>query len=160
MCIWRNPERTMTRIFPDANDYKTINYPIKAEERSIIEKKLGVELLPGQRERYQYFILTRDDGTEIGYIMAASQKGEFGAVEFVFVLNTDQKINAIYIQRSRERENDFKTKEFLQSFKGKSLAEIKDLKLWQDSNLSFGKKAVLKGIYKELLCFQVAHKNK
>ena len=38
-CIWRNPERTMIRIFPDAKDYKTITKKISAEDLEVIEER-------------------------------------------------------------------------------------------------------------------------
>ena len=87
-CVWRNPERTMTKIFPDAADYKSINAPISAAQRADVEKKLGHPLLPGQEKVFSYYEMIGKGGKQIGYIMAPAQKGEYGAVEFVFGLDT------------------------------------------------------------------------
>ena len=110
MCIWRNPERTMVRIFPDAMDYKTITKKITSQNLKKIEDRAG-KLLSGQREVFQYYELI-GEGTLLGYIFASTQKGEYGAIEFVFGLDKESKITAIYIQRSRERDRKFKQKEF------------------------------------------------
>jgi hypothetical protein len=50
ICVWRNPERMMTRIFPEVKDYKTISKAISPQKLKIIEKRLGSRLLPGQRD--------------------------------------------------------------------------------------------------------------
>jgi len=78
----------MTKIFPDAWDYKTVNHALTPQEREAIEAKVGFTLLPGQRDQFQYFEMIGEDGKRIGTIIAASQKGEFGAIEFVFGMDT------------------------------------------------------------------------
>lgn len=152
-CIWRNPERTMMHIFPDAKDYKTITKKISSENLKEIESRAG-KLLPGQREAFQYYELTGDSNILLGYIFASTQKGEYGSIEFVFGLDKNSKIKKIYIQRSRERNNDFKNKEFLDQFTGKS---IKDIETGEFKN-SLGMQAVLSGIKKELTAFDVLGK--
>lgn len=149
MCIWRNPERTMVRIFPDAMDYKTITKKISSENLQKIEEKAG-ELLPGQREVFQYYELMGDDAS-LGYIFASTQKGEYGAIEFVFGVDKESKITGIYIQRSRERDREFKKKEFLDRFIGKNITEIENMKFISTT----GTQAVMSGIKKELAAFEV-----
>ncbi len=149
MCIWRNPERTMVRIFPDAMDYKTVTKKISSENLKKIEDRAG-KLLPGQREVFQYYELT-GNSTSLGYIFASTQKGEYGAIEFIFGLDKESKITAIYIQRSRERDKEFKKKEFLSQFVGKNLKDIENLKFKSTT----GTQAVMSGIKKELATFEV-----
>ena len=149
MCIWRNPERTMVRIFPDAMDYKTINKKITSQNLQKIEDKAG-RLLSGQREIFQYYELIAD-GTSLGYIFASTQKGEYGAIEFVFGIDKKNKITAIYIQRSRERDREFKKKEFLDQFIGKNLKDIENLKF----ESTIGTQAVISGLKKELTAFEL-----
>lgn len=149
MCIWRNPERTMVRIFPDAMDYKTINKKITSQNLQKIEDKAG-KLLSGQRDIFQYYELIAE-GKSLGYIFASTQKGEYGAIEFVFGLDKEDKITAIYIQRSRERDKEFKKKEFLDQFIGKSLKDIVSLEFKSTP----GTQAVVSGIKKELEAFEV-----
>ncbi|MBD3315158.1 MAG: hypothetical protein GF344_05180, partial [Chitinivibrionales bacterium] len=74
----------MTKIFPDAKDYLTVNEKISPQQLTTIEKKLGYEVLPGQRDVFQYFTMTGENGDPIGAIIAVTQKGEYGAVEVVF----------------------------------------------------------------------------
>ncbi len=163
ICVWRNPERTMTRIFKEAKDYRTITKKITSSQLEIIEKRLGSKLLPGQRETYQYYEMLDATGAVLGYIIAASQKGEYGAIEFVFGLDGEKKINGIYIQRARERDKEFKKEEFLKQFITKSIKDIDKLEIIEPSTekrgegikakKTVGTKSVLLGIKKELVAF-------
>ena len=155
-CIWRNPERTMSRLFPRANDYKTVSIRFSKNQLHFIEQKAG-KLLPGQTQVFQYFEMVNANGKLIGYTMASTQKGEYGAIEFVFGLNTKRRINGIYIQRARERDSEFKKKRFLNQFIGKSIADINKLKSWQGiiGRKTVGTSAVISGIIKELVSLDV-----
>ena len=154
LCVWRNPERTMTKIFPEARDYKTMTVAISDEVREVIEGKLGFELLPGQQDLFQYFEMTGDGGQVIGTIIAASQKGEYGAVEFVFGLDTDLTLKDIYIQRARERDRDFKKREFLDLFVGRSFEDILNFDVTLVAEPTPGATAVIQGVAKELVAFE------
>lgn len=149
-CIWRNPERTMMRIFPDAKDYKTITKKISEEDLTVIEERAGA-LLPGQKDAFQYYELFGKDNASLGYIFASTQKGEYGAIEFVFGVNTKGEIIGIYIQRSRERDKEFKKKEFLDLFIGKTISEVDELEFTE----TIGTLAVISGLKKELTAFEV-----
>lgn len=155
LCVWRNPERTMTKIFPDARDYKTMSIPISKEERKTIEERLGFSLLPGQQDRFQYFEMTGDAGRTIGSIIAASQKGEYGAVEFVFGLDMDGRIKNIYVQRARERDQSFKDRSFLDLFVGRSIGEWETFGTIYGGDPTPGTRAVIQGLSKELICFEL-----
>ena len=151
-CIWRNPERTMVRIFPDAKDYKTLVKKISREQLALIEKQLGAKLLPGQREQFQYFQLIDGKNNLLGYIIPSSQKGKYGAIEFVFGLDKEKKVNGVYIQRAREKDREFRKSEFLNRFIGKGLGDdvsggsIKAAK-------TTGTAAVIQGFRKEFITF-------
>jgi Na+-translocating ferredoxin:NAD+ oxidoreductase RnfG subunit len=155
VCVWRNPERTMTRIFPEARDYKTISKDISPQKLEIIEKRLGSRLLPGQRETYQYYELVDTKGSLLGYIIAAAQRGEFGVIEFVFGLDLDIKINGIYIQRARERDREFSKREFLEQFIGKGIEDVDKMEISKDKTIkkTIGTTAVILGIREELITF-------
>lgn len=148
-CIWRNPERTMVRIFPDAVDYKTITKRITSQKLKKIEDKAG-RLLAGQREAFQYYELMAE-GKSLGHILASTQKGEYGAIEFVFGVDNAGKITSIYIQRSRERDREFKKREFLDQFIGKSLKDIEHIQF----KSTLGTEAVMSGLKKELTAFEI-----
>lgn len=149
MCIWRNPERTMERIFPNAQDYQTITKQISSKSLQQIEDKAG-KLLAGQREAFQYYEL-KGNSKSLGHILASTQKGEYGAIEFVFGIDKDKKITGIYIQRSRERDREFRKKEFLNQFIGKGLNDLETINF----NSTVGTKAVMSGLKKELTAFEV-----
>lgn len=151
-CVWRNPERTMNRLFPEAKDYRTVTKKITTDKLNNIEKRLGSKLLPGQREVFQYFEMLDVQGNLLGYVLAASQKGEYGAIEFVLGLDLARLINGIYIQRAREKDAQFKKKEFLEQFVGKG---AEDERILTNGNMETGKTpgtfAVIMGIRKELI---------
>jgi hypothetical protein len=160
LCVWRNPERTMTKIFPDAKDYITVNDPISPEQLMAIEKQTGFPLLPGQRDKFQYFKMTDAAGKTIGIIIAATQKGEYGAIEFVTGFDTSGVIKGIYVQRSRERDQQFKDRTFLDQFIGKPINDYRKIRSLSSDATSVGKKAVIEGLIKEFVCYSEIIKNK
>lgn len=155
ICVWTNPERTMTRIFPEAKDYRTVTKKISLQELRTIEDRLKAKLLPGQRETYQYYEMLDDKGKLLGYILAASQKGEFGAIEFVFGIDLNLKIKGIYIQRARERDTEFKKSEFLGQFIGKKLEDADTMEIGKDvvAKTTGAAAAIVSGVRKELIAF-------
>jgi hypothetical protein len=155
LCVWRNPERTMTRIFPDARDYRTVNAGITPDQRKVIEKIVGYELLPGQQDQFQYFEMMDQNGQVIGTIIPSTQKGEFGAVEFVFGMDTDLRIADIYIQRARERDQFFKERDFLDLFVGRSVQEKMSLDQLYNGNPTPGTRAVVTGLIKAMVAYDV-----
>ena len=153
VCVWRNPERTMTRIFPDARDYRTVDYRISGEQRKAIEERLSSQLLRGQQVQYQNYEMIGEGGVVIGHTIAASQRGQFGAIEFVFGLDTNNVIKDIYIQRTRERNTRFRERDFLELFIGKGIDDIDEMINIFEGGISHGTDAVILGIRKELITF-------
>lgn len=143
----------MARIFPDAKDYITVNDPISPEQLKAIEKHTGFPLLAGQRDKFQYFKMTDATGKTIGVIIAATQKGEFGAIEFVTGFDTTGVIKGIYVQRSRERDQQFKDRAFLDQFIGKPINDYKRIRSLSSDTTSVGKRAVIEGLIKEFVCY-------
>jgi hypothetical protein len=155
LCVWRNPERTMKKLFPEAEGYLTADIGISDEQREKIEARLGFELLPGQQDRFLYFTMTDADGAEIGTVIAASQKGQYGAIEFIVGLDTELAIRDLYIQRARERDRRFKKREFLDLFVGRTLSEAKELHMLYTGEETPGTTAVIRGLQKELVAYDV-----
>jgi len=156
VCVWRNPEVTMRRIFRTAKDYRTVIKKISPAQRKVIEKELGQELLPGQRDIFQYYEMLDSSSSVIGYIIAASQKGKYGAIEFVFGTDTDMVIKKVYIQRARERDREFKKKEFLDFFAGKAAGDVAEMEIGDTgAKETVGTLCVLNGIRKELIAYDV-----
>ncbi len=155
ICVWRNPERTMTKLFPEARDYRTVTVDITSEQLTAIEARIEMPVLDGQREQFQYYEMLDSDGGVVGYTSAVTQKGEFGAIEFVFGLNTDHEVIGIYIQRARERNREFKEASFLETFVGVSVVASEDITDPLGENGNIGTAAIVNGLRKELVAFDV-----
>ena len=145
----------MTRIFPEAKDYRTVTKKISPQELQIIEDRLKADLLPGQRETYQYYEMLDAKGNLLGHILAASQKGEFGAIEFVFGVALNSRIKGIYIQRARERDVEFKKAEFLEQFIGKGVEDAQTMEIGKGvvAKTTVATSAIVSGVRKELIAF-------
>ncbi|HWC60796.1 MAG TPA: hypothetical protein VHC44_13965, partial [Verrucomicrobiae bacterium] len=97
VCVWRDPERTMQRIFPEAHDYKTITVNM-ADKVSAIEKQLGAKMDDSEKGEFNYYEITGASGQKIGTIMALAGKGEYGVIEVVIGLDGNGKVVGAYIQ--------------------------------------------------------------
>lgn len=137
VCVWRDPEKTMVRIFPEARDYATVTKKMSSEDIARIEKTLGAPLEDSERQDFNFYEITgaRKDGRpqQLGVIMAHAGKGEYGVIEVVAGVSAEGKAVGVYIQRSRERVTKaLKDAGFLKQFLGKdgdaSLVVGKDLK--------------------------------
>lgn len=157
VCVWRDPERTMTRLFPKARDYETIDKKISTEQRARIEKQIGKPLDPGEREGWIYYTIRDENGEPLGYILTDAEKGEYGVIEMVMGITTDGKIIGVYIQRARERDKEFKSKEFLDQFvektKGEPIQIGKNIKV----KSSVPTEQVAFGVRKMLVMFDELH---
>lgn len=120
VCVWRDPERTMQKIFPKARDYETIERKISSETLRLIENRLGKPLDPGEREDWMFYKIRGDKGESLGYVLTDAEKGEYGAIEIVMGITPEGKVAGVYIQRARERDKEFKSREFLDQFIGKT----------------------------------------
>lgn len=154
VCVWRNPERTITMIFPEAGDYKTITRIISIEKRNVIEKRLGEWLSPGESKYWVYYEITGSEGETLGYIIADAEKGEYGVIEIVMGITPDGKVEGLYIQRSRERDKKFRSNEFLKQFISKTVKDA--IQIGRDINIaseSIAAKAVILGVRKMLIFY-------
>lgn len=124
VCVWRDPERTMQLLFPEAMDYRTIDRKIPPDTLVEIERRLGRPLDPGERKDWTYYELVGSKGKKLGYVIADAEKGEYGVIEIVMGLSVKEKVVGVYIQRSRERKTrKLKSKEFLSQFIGKGVED-------------------------------------
>ncbi len=120
VCVWRDPERTMQKIFPQARDYETVERKIPSEKLRLIEGRLGKSLDPGEREDWVFYRIRGKVGETLGYVLTDAEKGEYGAIEVVMGITPEGKVTGVYIQRARERDQEFKSRGFLDQFSGKT----------------------------------------
>lgn len=120
VCVWRDPERTMQKIFPQARDYETIERKISGGKLGSIENRLGKPLDPGEREDWIFYKIRGNKGDTLGFVLTDAEKGEYGAIEVVMGIAPEGKVTDVYIQRARERDNEFKSRGFLSQFIGKT----------------------------------------
>ena len=124
VCVWRDPERTMQRIFPQAKDYKTVIEKMTAERVAAIEKILGNRLDESEKKEFNFYDIigvVNGKPQKIGTVLALAGKGEYGVIEVVIGVDAEGKIVGTYIQRSRERVTKaLESAEFLNQFSGKT----------------------------------------
>jgi hypothetical protein len=124
VCVWRDPERTMQKIFPLARDYKTRTLKMTPERVAAIEKAIGTKLEDTERKEFDLYEITGQlDGKpqKLGTVLALAGKGEYGTIEVVIGVDGDGKLVGAYIQRTRERVSKaLQSPEFLNRFAGKT----------------------------------------
>ena len=129
VCVWRDPERTMQRIFPQARDYKTITTKMTADKIAAIERSIGTPLDDSEKREFDRYEITGNDGRKIGTILALAGKGEYGAIEVVIGVDNAGRVAGAYIQRLRERAaKALQAPEFLNQFAGKTKNDGFDVK--------------------------------
>lgn len=124
VCVWRDPDQTMTKIFPEAKDYRTVDVRLTPTLQARIEKAIGRKLTSGEADSWTYYILVGTGGKPIGTVLADAEKGEYGVIEMVMGIDLSGKIRKLYIQRSRERKaKELASPAFLHQFEGKTVAD-------------------------------------
>ncbi len=131
VCVWRDPERTMSKLFPSAVDYRTVTRRVTADLARRIEDRVGMRLDDSERAEFNYYEITgrAEGGTKrIGTVLALAGRGDYGTVEVVVGLGTDDRVVGVYIQRMRERQSDkLRSDAFLGQFRGKSHSDSLEL---------------------------------
>ena len=128
VCVWRDPERTMVRLFPEAKDYKTEVYKLEPEQIDRIEALAGMPLHSTEKVEYNLYAITAD-GRTLGWVLALAGTGEYGVIETVVGLDADHRIRGVYLQRVRERKRKaLKSDDFLGQFRGKTQQDSLDIK--------------------------------
>lgn len=124
VCVWRDPERTMQKVFPSARDYKTITVKMTADKIGAIEKDLGRKLDDSEKGEFNFYdIVGTSQGKpqKLGTVIALAGRGEYGTIEVVIGVDPQGRIIGAYIQRSRERvTRALESPQFLEQFKGKT----------------------------------------
>jgi hypothetical protein len=150
----------MTRIFPEAGDYKTITKIIGNEKKELIEKRLGEALTPRESKDWIYYEIIAGTGETLGYILADAEKGEYGVIEIIMGVTPDSKIKGVYIQRAREKDKEFKSDEFLRQFTSKTINDPLQVGAGiKTTDASVAVKAVILGVRKMLIFYDELGKN-
>lgn len=127
VCVWRDPERTMQRLFPNARDYKSVIVKLTPQHIAAIEKVLGSKLDPTESREYNFYDITGVTGgrpSRLGMVMALAGKGEYGAIEVVLGLDPGNRIVGVYVQRAREKgRKALESEAFLKQFAGKTFGD-------------------------------------
>ena len=124
VCVWRDPERTMQKIFPAARDYRTTTVKFDAGKIRSVEQALGrsfEEASAGEFNFYDIMGVVQGKPQKLGTLMALAGKGDYGVIEVVIGVDPNGKILGTYIQRSRERvTRALQSPVFLSQFNGKT----------------------------------------
>lgn len=124
LCSFRNPERDVYILFPEATGYRSVMKKLDKNLKKDIEKYLGQKLDFDEGGGHRFYLVLK--GKEvIGTIRPHAERGKYGIVEMVWAFSLDGKIIDYSIQRSRERGTDkVKSEEFRKQFRGKSLKHL------------------------------------
>jgi hypothetical protein len=134
LCVWRDPEKTMAKIFPGAKNYRTHVEKTPKDVLLSIAGKRGFSWDKGElayipKFGFHIYEVIDAEGGALGYITALAGKGEFGAVEMVVGINAQGKIFHIYIQRMRERRaKELRAPAFLDQFLEKGARDMAALR--------------------------------
>lgn len=131
VCVWRDPERTMQRIFPSARDYKTITVKMTADKIDAIEKALGAKLDDSEKREFNFYEVvgvSQGRPQKLGTVIALAGRAEYGTIEVVIGVDPNGRIIGAYIRRSRERvTRALESPQFLEQFKGKARNDALDV---------------------------------
>jgi len=119
MCPWREPERDLKQFFPEATHHK-IETRILSGQRLELAARLG--RTPTGDENALYLYPVYREQTQLGVVLARRVKGEFGAIELVLAVGTNQQVSGLRLQRLREPETSaaaLQDPQWLGSFVGK-----------------------------------------
>jgi hypothetical protein len=104
-CDLNDPDRDVSRLFPESSSYKTIYASIQQRggEKLLaeVEAKLGdkfhglYETIDNPYTIYEIYA----DKKKVGYIHGVNQKGQFGGIQVFLALDLDGRIKAFYIQK-------------------------------------------------------------
>ena len=99
LCPWREPENDLKLFFPDATRYE-LETRILSGQRLELAERLG-RTPTGDENALHIYPVYREQ-TPLGVVLTRRVKGEFGAIELVLAVGTNQQICGLRLQRLRE----------------------------------------------------------
>lgn len=137
ICAFRDPDRDVYRLFPEATGYKSIFTEIDGKNRLVIEEALGQPLDINDIGIHTLYIVLKDT-MPIGFIHAHGTLGRYGNVEVIWAFNLNGSIKDYIIQRSREKKTkELESEEFRKQFRGKKLGDPFMLGNSKEINIQF-----------------------
>ena len=118
ICPWREPERDLKTLFPQATQY-TIETRILSAFMTPIHQRLKRSMTVDENPLRIYRAV---DGTQVkGAILVKRVKGEHGGIELVIGIDTDGRLRGVLIQSQREPQAVSQAvTEWLPSFAGRT----------------------------------------
>jgi hypothetical protein len=130
-CDLNDPDRDVTRLFPESRGYKTVYTSIaqKGGEQLLarVETRLG-DKFRGLYETidnpYTIYVIFNEK-TMIGYIHGVNQKGQFGGIQIFLAQDREGQIKSFYIQRmTSQYAGNFRDPKFGRQFVGLALKDF------------------------------------
>jgi hypothetical protein len=130
-CDLNEPDKDVKRLFPGSTGYKTVTLEVQKVGGQQLLVRIEARLrdkLHGLYETidepYTIYIIYANK-KKIGYIHGVNQKGRYGGIQIFLVLDLDERIKALYIQKmSGEYAGKFRDAEFTKQFIGLTLADF------------------------------------
>ncbi|NIA02559.1 MAG: hypothetical protein GWP15_04185 [Nitrospirae bacterium] len=121
LCTFRNPDKDVYVLFPEATGYRTVIKVVDEKIQKKVEEYLGQELDFDEVGEHTFYLVLK--GKEvIGIIRPHAERGKYGIVEIIWAFTTDGGIIDFKIQRSREKgTNNVKNEEFRRQFRAKTI---------------------------------------
>lgn len=119
-CPWREPEKDLKQFFPSATRYETATRILSGRRLELAER-LGHAPTSDENALRVYSVF--GDQNPMGAVLTRRVKGEFGAIELVLAVNTNQEICGVRLQRLREPApvaDALQHTQWLHAFDGKS----------------------------------------
>lgn len=137
LCAFRNPDRDVYILFPEATGYRSIMKVLDSEGKKKIEEFLGQPLDYDESGEHTFYLILKGEEI-IGIIRPHAERGRYGIVEMIWAITLDGKIIDFTIQRSRERgTRKLKSEEFHKQFRDKSLDYPFTIQQSKEINTSF-----------------------
>jgi hypothetical protein len=99
LCPWREPESDLKRFFPAATGY-ALETRILSGLRLELAERLG--RTPSVEENALRSYRVYRETELVGTVVTRRVKGEYGSIELVLALNTNQTVRGLRLQRLRE----------------------------------------------------------
>lgn len=123
VCAFRNPDKDVYLLFPDATNYRSVFAELNEKNRGVIEEDLGQSLDLNDIGTNTFYVILKGE-RPIGFIHTHAIWGTYGNVEVIWAFNIDGSIKDYIIQRSRERKTkELESEDFRNQFKRKKLGD-------------------------------------